>query len=354
MSDQELILIAETVDAIVTRAAATNRREGGKRQVDDTALKLLTEAGLRRVTVPGSAGGSDGELPQLAVVLKRLGYHAVNVALLEDHLAAELLAPHTDAVPKDMMTVSSRSDLIVSHVDGHIVVSGTCRHVPWSRTASLVVALAQSQAGQVLVALRSADASVTSHHNIAGEPRDHVTFDAVAPVVKVDDSASSLELRSRVLLYRSLSLLGAGERALDLTITHVMDRTQFGATLSRRQVVQHYIAEMFGALTATRAACDAAISTLTGGAGPATLATSLATRIEADRMASVVARLSHQLHGAIGFTHEHPLHLSTTRLTAWRQDDLSETACALELSRLVPGLGGPWDTLTDRRRWLQT
>jgi acyl-CoA dehydrogenase len=106
---------------------------------------------------------------------------------------------------------------------------------------------------------------------------------------------------------------------------------------------------MFGALTATRAACDAAVSALAGGAGPASLATSLATRIEADRMASVVARLSHQLHGAIGFTQEHPLHFSTTRLTAWRQDDLSETACALELSRLVPGLGGPWNTLTARR-----
>jgi acyl-CoA dehydrogenase len=66
-------------------------------------------------------------------------------------------------------------------------------------------------------------------------------------------------------------------------------------------------------------------------------------------MASVVARLSHQLHGAIGFTQEHPLHFSTTRLTSWRQDDLSETACALELARLVPGLGGPWVTLTARR-----
>jgi acyl-CoA dehydrogenase len=103
---------------------------------------------------------------------------------------------------------------------------------------------------------------------------------------------------------------------------------------------------MFGALTATRAACDAAVSALAGGTS---LAASLATRIEADRMASVVARLSHQLHGAIGFTQEHPLHFSTTRLTAWRQDDLSEMACALELSRLVPGLGGPWDTLTARR-----
>jgi len=349
MSDHELTQIAETVDTIVSRAAATNLRESGEGQVDDTALRLFTEAGLRRVAAPGAAGGSDGELRHLAVVLKRLGYHAVNLSLLEDHLAAELLAPHMAQVPQDMMTVSSRSDLVVARVGGRNVMSGSCRNVPWSRTASLVVALAQSETGQALVALPIAEASVTSRHNVAGEPRDNLTFDAVAPVAKVDDSGAVLELRSRLLLYRSLTLLGAGERALDLTVTHVTDRTQFGSPLSRRQVVQHYIAEMFGALMATRAACDAAVSALTGGTGPASLAASLATRIEADRMASVVARLSHQLHGAIGFTQEHPLHVSTTRLTAWRQDDLSETACVLELARLVQGLGGPWDTLTARR-----
>jgi len=349
MRDHELNQIAETVDKIVAKAGATNLRAGGEGRVDDTALELFTQAGLRRVAVPGSAGGSDGELPYLAVILKRLGYHAVNVPLLEDHLAAELLASRTAEVPQNMMTVSNRSDLVVTRVDGRNVVSGSCRHVPWSRTASLVVALGQSKAGQVLVALPTAEASVTSHHNVAGEPRDHLTFDAVAPVAKVNDSGAVLELRSRVLLYRSLTLLGAGERALDLTITHVMDRTQFGSPLARRQVVQHYIAEMFGALTATRAACDAAVSTLAGGTGPASLAASLATRIEADRMASTVARLSHQLHGAIGFTQEHRLHFCTTRLTAWRQDDLSEAACALELARLVPGLGGPWETLTARR-----
>jgi acyl-CoA dehydrogenase len=346
MSDHELNQIAETVDTIVSRAAATNPRESGAGQVDDTALKLFIDAGLRRVAVPGAAGGSDGELPYWAVILKRLGYHAVNIGLLEDHLAAELLAPQLAAVPQDMMTVSSRSDLRVTQVNGHAVVSGTCRNVPWSRTASHVVALAQSQTDQLLVALPIGGAIVTTRHNVAGEPRDHLAFDAIAPVAEVHDSGSVLEFRSRLLLYRSLTLLGAGERALDLTITHVTDRSQFGSPLSRKQVVQHYIAEMFGALTATRAACDAAVSALAGGTS---LAASLATRIEADRMASVVARLSHQLHGAIGFTQEHPLHFSTTRLTAWRQDDLSEMACALELSRLVPGLGGPWDTLTARR-----
>lgn len=353
MIDHELTQIAETVDAIITSAAASGRRDGHTSEIDVMVQKRLTEAGLWRVAVREAAGGSGAELSHLAVVLQRLGYHAVDVALLEDHLAAELLAPQNAVVP-DRLTISSRSDLIVTRIDGGNFVSGSCRNVPWSRTASQLIALARSPRGPVLVALPVAQASVTPRQNIAGEPRDHLRFDTVAPVAVmeehgVDGGGVALEFRSRLLLYRALAMLGAGERALALTISHVTDRTQFGSPLSHRQTVQHYIAEMFGALTATRAACDAAVVAWDGDSAPNRLAAALATKIEADRMASLVARLSHQLHGAIGFTQEHALHLSTTRLTAWRQDDLSEMACARALARLVPELGGPWEMLTGHR-----
>jgi acyl-CoA dehydrogenase len=209
-----------------------------------------------------------------------------------------------------------------------------------------VIATAASARGPALVALPIAAAAVTSGQNLAGEARDTLTFDGTAPVAQVLDSVAASDLRSRMLVYRSLTMLGAGERTLQMTIQHVKDRTQFGRPLAQRQVVQHYVAEMAGATTALRAACDAAILTTTEGNDQRTLAAALATRVEADRMASLVARLAHQLHGAIGFTEEHWLHHATTRLTAWRQDDATEAACALELSRIVPALGGPWEALT--------
>jgi acyl-CoA dehydrogenase len=347
MRDPELTQISETVDAIVSGAFVTGPRLLPT-QVDEDALKLLAQAGLRRVALPEAAGGSDGDLRHLAVVLERLGFHAVYLPLLEDHLAAELLATHGDEVPEGILTFAGRHDLKVEQVDGSWLVSGRCSHVPWGRSASAVVAFAQCARGPVLVVLPTAQATVTLGHNVAGEPRDTLTWDAVMPVARLVDTQADSGLLSRVLLYRSLAMLGAGERALEMSIAHVASRTQFGRALSQRQVVQHYVAEMFGALTATRAACDAAVAALADGNCPATLAACLGTRVEADRMASVVARLAHQLHGAMGVTQEHPLHLATTRLAAWRQDDLSEASCALELSRLVPGLGGPWRALTDR------
>jgi len=347
--DEELNQIAETIDRLVDKCGAGGHHATINCELDVAALALIEEAGLRRVATPETAGGWGAELPYLAVILKRMGYHAVRVPVLEDHLAAEILAGCEAGVPTGLLTIASRSDLAVTQTTNGPRVSGSCNKVAWSRSASHVVAAANSASAQTLVALPISSAQVAPGANVAGEPRDKLTFDAVEPLVQIDDAALLGEFRSRLLVYRSLAMLGAGERALDLTVTHVTDRSQFGSPLLKKQVVQHYIAEMFGALTAVRAACEAALQSLADASGAESLAAALATRIEADRMASTVARLSHQLHGAIGFTLEHQLHLFTTRLTSWRQDDLGETECALELARLVASMGGPWNMMTTRR-----
>jgi acyl-CoA dehydrogenase len=339
MSEHELIQVGETVDAIVERAAAAL-------SPGDPVMSLLVEAGLRRVAVPASAGGSEGEAAYLAVILRRLAYHSVSNGLLEDHLAAEMLAQHGSEVPDDMLTISGRSSLRLSVVEGREVVAGACRQVPWANASSHVLAVANADSGALLVVLPIARAQIVTRKNIAGESRDDIRFDQTQPLAIIAGEKAVSSFRSRLLVYRSLAMIGAGERSLDLTISHVTDRSQFGSSLSKRQVVQHYIAEMFGALAAARSACDAAMLALAGGSDTAILAAALATRIEGDRMASIVTRLSHQLHGAIGFTEEHILHHSTKRLTAWRQDDLSETSAAIELARLVPDFGGPWEVLT--------
>ena len=40
--------------------------------------------------------------------------------------------------------------------------------------------------------------------------------------------------------------------------------------------------------------------------------------------AGIVAGIAHQIHGAIGFSHEHPLRLVTRRLWAWRDEHGAE------------------------------
>jgi len=64
--------------------------------------------------------------------------------------------------------------------------------------------------------------------------------------------------------------------------------------------------------------------------------------------AGKVAEIAHQVHGAIGFTHEHRLHHLTRRLWSWRDEFGVESDWSIELGRLAAAKGadGLWPLLT--------
>ena len=61
-----------------------------------------------------------------------------------------------------------------------------------------------------------------------------------------------------------------------------------------------------------------------------------------------MAEIAHQVHGAIGFTHEHRLHHLTRRLWSWRDEFGVESDWSIELGRLAAAKGGDglWPLLT--------
>ena len=63
--------------------------------------------------------------------------------------------------------------------------------------------------------------------------------------------------------------------------------------------------------------------------------------------ASAGAAIAHQVHGALGMTHEHALRFSTTRLWAWRSEWGAEAQWSEELAELAVSAGseGLWPLL---------
>src|SRR5258708_30586136 len=101
--------------------------------------------------------------------------------------------------------------------------------------------------------------------------------------------------------------------------------------------VQQQVAELAAEVAAMRAAADAAVEFCAAeGVGDKRAGLAVeAAKIQAGRGAGVVARIAHQLHGAIGFTEAHPLRLSTTRLWAWRDEAGDEAEWAAQLGDLA-------------------
>lgn len=74
----------------------------------------------------------------------------------------------------------------------------------------------------------------------------------------------------------------------------------------------------------------------------------MAAEVATSRAAAVIARIAHQVHGALGFTLEHPLRLATTRLWSWRDECGNEAAWQAEIGRaaLDAGSDGLWPLVT--------
>jgi alkylation response protein AidB-like acyl-CoA dehydrogenase len=290
-------------------------------------------------------------LAQLAVVLEALGRHAAPVPLLETGLVRWALRERGAAFDLDTVLTVATAQLRLERRGEEVVVTGTARRVPWATEASAILAYASDGASDdaaVLVSRGSAGLEVAPGRNLTGEPRDEVTFrGVVCPASAIVDGAPSYEeMTLRAALARSAATLGALDAVHEITREHVTTRRQFDRPLVRLQAAAGHLARMAIERSLARAAVQAAVSAHAEGVD--VVWATAAARLGTARAATTVARLAHQLHGAIGMTREHRLQLWTRRLWSWRQEGGSEDEWAARLGGgvLAAGEDALWAFLT--------
>ena len=317
--------------------------------VDDLALRdgtaptgraqlweRLGELGLPRVGVPEERGGSGGTLDDLLVVVEALAGHGLSAPLVEASTADWILSRVQDLDAKlSTVVLLDRAPL----TDGG-AVSAELAAVPWARDADRVLVCAPGSA-PLLVDLRDPSVTVRPGENLAGEPRDTVLL-AATPAVPVGTAEVQEAARERLALLWSAAVLGAAHGAYRLTKAYVSERRQFDAPLLKIPAVAGNMALMRVHLVQADAALALARAAepLSGGVETARITTAAA--------ATEIARIAHQLHGAMGITEEYPLHHLTRRLWSWRDAVASERAWAERLGRRAAEAGedGVWTGLT--------
>ncbi|MBW0104213.1 acyl-CoA dehydrogenase family protein [Pseudonocardia sp. KRD291] len=311
----------------------------------DTGLwKTCEQTGLARLTLPEAAGGSEGTLSDAAALLEAAGAHAARVPLAETDLLGGWLA-HAAGLPvPDGALVAVAGDLDMAS-DG--TVSGTLTRVPWGRAVSAVVVLT----GDRVVVLAPSALTVHEGANVAEEPRDTLVASGATPLAAGDAPAGAAdELALRAALGRSLLLAGAARGALARSIGYAGERVQFGRPIGKFQAVQQQLAEAGSEVAAASAASAAAARTAAdrGFADDATAFAVAAAKSRCGASATSVARIAHQVHGAIGFTREHDLRLVTTRLWAWRDEDGNDSHWngVVGTRALDAGPDGLWPLIT--------
>ena len=293
----------------------------------------VEEMGLPLALLGEEQGGFGLDPAEQGEALRLLGRHAVPLPLAETMGANRLLALAGLPLAEGAAGLARADHLTV--VDGKL--TGEVARVAWGEDLDCL-ALA---VGDTLYRVPRSGWQVTAPgHALNFQPRPTLQIDWM-----IDASAPSPHCpMAEGATVRSFQIAGALAAALDMTIEHTSTRVQFGKTLSKFQAVQHELAKLAGEIACATAAADLAAEALARGDLLGVAAGSLRAREAAGAGASIAT----QMHGAIGFTREHRLHLYTTSLWTWRDDFGGQVALAKLLGQaaLLAGGTGYWPMVT--------
>lgn len=311
--------------------------------------QAIDELGLPLALVDEAAGGF-GVDPLDALALVRLAGSFALPLPLADTMAANrrLGEAGFEMLPGVAVLASAATggSLTLDRQADGWRLRGCCSAVPWGRHAARVAVLAPHDGRLHLVAVPAGCWVSEAGTNLAGAPRDRLAFDATLPADAARPAVHDLDTYAAdEAAIRALTIAGALERVLDMTVQYAGERVQFGKPIGKFQVIQQNLAVLASQACAAAAAADLAAHALA--AGDKVLPIAMA-KARAGEAASIACGLAHQIHGAIGFTAEHRLHYFTKLLWSCRDEGGGEAYWNRLVGRQVARTGADdlWSFLT--------
>jgi alkylation response protein AidB-like acyl-CoA dehydrogenase len=290
----------------ITRVRAT--LDAAPVTVDPAAVAHAAESGLLALLTP-EIGGTHVDL---AVVTEAYGYAASSLPVADLNIAAWLL-DHVDS-PTDGGELTGVALGPNAGFDGDALrLTGVTRPVPMAADMDSIAVAGQADDGEYLVVLNAPTPSGMSTLDLS---RSWARLDLDATVANWTQlpPGTLARLRHALAVHRAFDALGAAARLLDMTVAYAGQREQFGAPIGSFQAVKHQCADMVVAVEASRACLWAAALALDTAPAAARSRAASAASAYAKSAAAKVAGTALQVHGGIGFTWEHDLHLFLRRI----------------------------------------
>jgi alkylation response protein AidB-like acyl-CoA dehydrogenase len=302
----------------------------------------MAKLGLFGVEVPEGFGGGDGSFRDVSVVLESLGEFCAVTPFLSSAVlcTGALLSSSAEtmrqrwlpelaagealgavAMQQEFTSVGGPSVVATRDGDGWRL-TGCARFVPDAATADVLAVAAHQAAGEPLIVLVERGVQGLSTRPCPTTDRtrrlDDVQFDEVAVpaahVLAAGRQASGLieTLIDRFAIGVALDSVGVASRVVDMTTEYAKQREQFGRPIGSFQAVKHQVADMYVQTEAVRLLCRDATDQLASHADERHLIASQAKEYSVSAAAKVTGTAL-QMHGGIGYTWEHDLHIYLKR-----------------------------------------
>ncbi|MFD5625607.1 acyl-CoA dehydrogenase family protein [Streptomyces sp. NPDC127072] len=344
LSDEQAMVRAASRDLLSDRAPIERVRAWLDREedADSEVWELAAESGWPGLALPEEYGGAGQGLVELALVAEEVaralgrvpfvptavvgraltaaGPTRLGAAVLPELAAGSawatwaLAEPHTPWT-LDGVHATARNDGIEIVLDGIKTAVQDAGGADWL----LVTARHEGTLASFLVD-RHALGVTTRRQQVLDPTRAfyEVRFEDVRVPSdrRLDGGPAEIQrLLDDAAVLHCADALGVMERMLELTVEHTKVRVQFGRPIGSFQAVKHACADMAMLVHGARAATYyAAMAADAGSAAAARSACAAAAHTS--QSAGEVASRALQLHGGIGFTWEHDLHLYLRRAKA--------------------------------------
>jgi alkylation response protein AidB-like acyl-CoA dehydrogenase len=290
----------------------------------DAALwAAMVEQGWPGVAIPETLGGLGLGTVEVAVLLEGVGGHAAPAPFATTVLALDALAAAGDT--DDIAAIlggdglvcvawSRRGDALRADAAGSgWLLHGRPDPVPYAPSAAAAVVVADTPDGPGLFKV-----DLDPDHPVPAEPAMDRTrelgwlrFDAT-PTTRLGGTESVEALTNRGATYAAAEMLGGADRVLGMAVEYAKERVQFGRPIGSFQAVKHRCADMLVDVEGMRSSTYWAAWCIGADHPDASIAASTAKIWCSDASKRVMASAL-QVHGGIGFTWEHDLHLFMKR-----------------------------------------
>ena len=307
---------------------------------------VLVESGLVSVGIEEILGGTGGDATDAFAILRVAGKYAAPVPIFETIISGWLLADHKVETTYEPTSFVLKFDSDINSND--FVLS----QVPWGRHVSQVVYIGNINGSPKIAILPTKNVEVKENQNLAGEPLDDLHFKGINVETLTQFDVNQEDMVKRVMMLgalgKSAMMAGAMEQALDLSVFYAGERQQFGRSIGRFQSIQHHLSVLAAETAAVLAALNYAVVAFEEGVISEELPFA---KMNISKASGKVSGIAHQLHGAIGMTHEHQLHHVSRRLWAWREEYGNESYWARILAKSYLENNEPlWNFITKEKR----
>lgn len=306
-------LMAEHCTPAMVRKVEEGNGEGASATLDALRSEIV-QTGLHDALVPEDLGGIGLTLADLVPVFRLIGAHAAPLALAETMIARAILARAGVDAPDGTIVLASATEGSDGRIETPVV--------PLARTASHILVDCGERMGLFAT---GAEAVIASGGRYSLSAR--LRFDRAAASAWLDPTAT---LRPIAALLHAAKMSGAMRKLLEMSVDYANLREQFGRPIGRFQAIQHQLSVMAEEVAAATMAVEVACDGARDGLWPDVLKAAMA-KERTSAVAPSVSAAAHAVHGAIGISAEHDLHLLTRRLREWRVAEGAESYWSREI-----------------------